>query len=404
MPEPTSLQISPADRAFWDCSFDNRLANFESLRKRESIEFHAEDSGPGFWSVVSYDDIVRIERDPETFSNAKGFTIMDMPAEILEFAASIVAMDNPRHRRLRNIVQSAFTMKAVTELQTNIALYADHIVDELPSTGQFEFVDLVSNRLPLYVICELLGIPESDRQVILRLADEVVGATDQTFSHSPGGSNALAEIYGYALDLGNRRLADPTDDLTSRLVHATVDGDRLTPSEFGSFVILLVTAGGDTARQAISWALHLLSENPGKRDVLLEDFDTHIGPAIEEIVRWSSPVPYMRRTATREVQIGGATIAEGDKVVLWYLSGNHDERVFSEPDTFDFTRSNVSAHIGFGARGPHHCLGANLARVEIGSMLRSLFTRYPDLRSVGRPELALSAFTSGITSLPAQLS
>lgn len=404
MSESTSLQISPADRAFWDCSFEVRRSNFATLRNRESIEFHTEKSGPGFWSIVTYDDIVRVERDAEAFSNAKGFTIMDMPPEILEFAASIVAMDNPRHRRLRNIVQSAFTMKAVTELQTNIAQYADHIVDELPAAGQFEFVDLVSNRLPLYVICELLGIPESDRQVILRLADEVVGATNQTFSHSPGGSNALAEIYGYALDLGSKRLADPTDDLTSRLVTATIDGDRLTPSEFGSFVILLVTAGGDTARQAISWAMHLLTENPAKRDMLLNDFDGHIGSAIEEIVRWSSPVPYMRRTATREVHIGSATIAEGDKVVLWYLSGNHDERVFSEPANFDFTRPNVSAHIGFGARGPHHCLGANLARVEIRSMLRSLFTRYPDLRSLGQPELALSAFTSGITSLTAQLS
>ena len=404
MSESTSLQISPADRAFWDCSFEDRLSNFEALRNRDTIEFHAEDSGPGFWSVVSYDDIVAMERDADTFSNAKGFTIMDMPPEILEFAASIVAMDNPRHRRLRNIVQSAFTMKAVTELQSGIALYADHIVDELPTTGQFEFVDLVSNRLPLYVICELLGIPESDRPVILRLADEVVGATDQTFSHSPGGSNALAEIYGYALDLGTKRSAEPTDDLTSRLVNATVDGDKLTPSEFGSFVILLVTAGGDTARQAISWAMHLLTENPAQRDLLIGDFDTHIGHAIEEVVRWSSPVPYMRRTATRDVQVGAVTIAEGDKVVLWYLSGNHDSRMFAEPDTFDFTRPNVSAHIGFGARGPHHCLGANLARVEIRSMLQSLFTRYPDLRTAGQPDLALSAFTSGITSLPTRLS
>jgi cytochrome P450 len=395
--------ISPASRAFWDRSFAGRRAMFSELRQRSPIEFHAETAGPGFWSVVGYDDVVAVSRNPEVFSSAKGFTIDDVPAEILEFAMSMIAMDDPRHRRLRGIVQSAFTAASVRGIAERVRGTAAQIAADLPRDAEFDFVPDVATRLPVQVICELIGIPESDRPMILAAAADVVaGGGDQEFVTAPGGAAGLGQIYGYALELGERRKADPGEDLTSRLVSTMVDGEALAPTEFGSFVILLITAGFESTRQALAWALLLLSEHPDQKELLLADFAGHIDNTIDEVIRFASPVPYMRRTATVDTELGGARIAAGDKVVMWYLSANHDERVFDGPGRFDITRANAGKHLGFGAKDIHHCLGVNLARLELRVMLEELFTAHPTLHAVGEPELLLSAFISGVAALPAR--
>ena len=267
----------------------------------------------------------------------------------------------------------------------------------------FDFVDRVAGRLPVQVICELLGIPDPDRPRIVDLAGEVILGGGEDFATAPGGALGLAQIYGYALDLGERRRTEPGKDLTSTLMTTVVDGQSLTPSEFGSFVILLLTAGFDTTRQALAWALHLLSTHPDQLRLLRTDFAARIDGAIDEVIRYASPVPYMRRTATVDTELGGARIRAGEKVVMWYLSANHDSTVFTDPDRFDITRPSAGRHLGFGAKDIHHCLGAHLARTELRVMLEELLSGHPGIRAVGEPELLLSAFVSGLGSLPARV-
>ncbi|WP_213578501.1 cytochrome P450 [Rhodococcus sp. USK13] len=393
--------ISPGARDFWDRSFIGRLALFERLRQQPAIEFHTERAGPGFWSVVGYDDVVAVSRNPDVFSSAEGFTIDDVPPEIREFAMSMIAMDDPRHHHLRGIVQSAFTAASVRGITDRLRAYAIQLAADLPRDQVFDFVPDVATRLPVQVICELIGIPDNDRPMIVQSAADVVsGGSEQEFATAPGGAAGLLQIYGYALELGEKRKTNPGDDLTSRLMTTTVDGQHLTPAEFGSFVILLITAGFDTTRQALAWALHLLSEHPDQKELLLADFAGRIDNTIDEVIRLSSPVPYMRRTATVDTELGGAEIAAGDKVVMWYLSANHDERVFEAPGRFNILRDNAGKHLGFGAKDIHHCLGMNLARMELRVMLEELFTAHPRIRATGKPELMLSAFVSGIRSLP----
>ncbi len=397
-----SEMVSPGARAFWDRSVAGRLALFEALRARPAIEFHAESAGPGFWSVVGYHDVVTVSHNPEVFSSAQGFTIDDVPAEIREFAMSMIAMDNPRHRYLRSIVQSAFTAASVRSITDRIRGHAHRIATDLPRGKVFDFVDRVASRLPVQVVCELLGIPEQDRPRIIELAGDVIFNGGEDFATGPGGAAGLAQIYGYALELGERRRAEPGDDLTSALMKPTADGQSLSASEFGSFVILLITAGFETTRQALGWALHLLSAHPGQFRLLHSDFAAHIDGAIDEVIRYASPVPYMRRTATVDTELGGVRIRAGQKVVMWYLSANHDPTVFADPGRFDITRPNAARHLGFGARDIHHCLGANLARTEMRVMLEELLATHPGVRAVGEPELLLSAFISGLGSLPAR--
>lgn len=392
---------SPATKAFWDTTFATRLDQFRQLRTAPP-QFHDEPDGPGFWSIVRYDHVVDVSRSPALFSSAKGFTIADFPGEALAFAGSMIAMDDPKHRQFRAIVQGAFTHRSVQQIAGTITRHARELVEGIPAAREFDFADIASN-LPLFVICELLGIPSGDRAMIQQLSDDVVGNSNATFTNSPGMSPSVVPIYAYAAELGATRKSNPTDDVISRLLHPQTGGpdtgSELSIEEFASFLILLITAGYDTTRQSLNWAVQLLTTHPTQLELLVDDFDGHIEGAIDEIVRWASPVPYMRRTAVTDTEIGGRGINAGDKVVMWYLSANHDESVFAEPSTFDITRTNSGQQLGFGARDPHHCLGVNLARLEIRALLRELLRRYPDLQS-GPPDLVLSAFVSGIHRLP----
>lgn len=386
---------------FWDVDVHTRLANFAAIRERSNgVEFHEQPDGAGFWSVTSYSAVRSISRDSATFVNAQGFSLDDFPQELLETMASIIAMDGTRHQQQRKLVQRVFSARAITKMTDYVGALADQIVTELRQRREFDFIETVAGYLPLQVIADLLDIPASDRPHMRELINTILGADDEEFGGREASARGLAELYGYALELGTRRLKQPGDDITSLLMHAEIDGKRLTPAEFGSFVILLVAAGNDTTRTGLAWAMMLLSAHPDQRRALAERYvDLHDG-AIDEILRWCSPVQHMRRTVLRDTEIDGQPLSEGDKVVLWYMAANHDPAVFADPDAFDITRSNAREHIAFGAGGPHFCLGSHLAKMEIRVVLDRLLTAFPDIHTTGEPSLLVSPFVNGVKALP----
>ncbi len=404
---------------FWMKPLDERDAAFAALRK-ESKEgagmcFHEELSvieggikGPGFWSAVTYDDVREINRKPHVFSSASGITFGEQPPDTLEFFGSMIVMDDPRHAKFRLLVQKGFTPKMVAQIEESVRDRATRLVaaaKETASNGtaSIDFVEHFAAPLPLQVICDMLGVPPDDEQQIFDWTNIILGAGDPDFTLDLEGLIlGAAGMYDYAQKLGEDRLASPTDDITSVLMHAEVDGERLTPAEFGSFFILLAVAGNETTRNAISWGMKMLTEHPDQRELLRANFDEMSLQAADEIVRWSSPVLHMRRTANEDVVVGNTKIAAGEKVAMWYWSGNRDEDHFPDGHRFDITRPNTKDMEGYGAGGPHFCLGANLARREIQVMLREIFTELPDLEITGEPDRLVSGFINGIKRMPCE--
>jgi cytochrome P450 len=317
-------------------------------------------------------------------------------------------MDDPRHARLRRIVSRAFTPKMIKKFEEDVQRTAATIVDDLLATGPCDFVQEVSARLPLKIICEMMGIGDEHYTMVLRNTNIILSGSDPEFI-SEDINEALTQILtaggdlaGLVTGLAEERQAAPADDLVSALVSANIDGEALTPAELASFFVLLVVAGNETTRNAISHTLVLLTSHPEQRELLLSDIEGRIGPAVEEIVRYVSPVIWMRRTATQDTVMNGHQYREGDKVLLFYQAANRDESVFTDPDRFDITRS-PNPHVGFGGAGPHFCLGAHLARREITAVWRELLTRVPGIRADGEPDYLLSNFINGIKHLPCAL-
>jgi cytochrome P450 len=284
---------------------------------------------------------------------------------------------------------------------------ASEIVDDLLRTGPCDFVQHVSARLPLKIICDMMSVPDDHYAMVLKNTNIILSGADPEFI-SQNESEAITQLLTAGQDLANlvtelaeQRQANPGEDLVSALATANIDGEHLTPAELASFFVLLVVAGNETTRTAISHSLVLLTDHPDQRELLLADMEGRIGPAVEEIVRYVSPVIWMRRTVTRDIEMNGYPYREGDKTVLVYQAANRDESVFSDPDAFDITRS-PNPHVGFGSAGPHFCLGAHLARREISAMLRELLTRVPDIRAAGEPDRLLSSFINGIKHLPCE--
>lgn len=399
---PNLDHASPAQlHPFWAADVDDRLRTFAAIRERSGgVEHHLDERGAGLWSLTSHAAVSRVSRDPETFTSTAGFSLDDFPAEVLEVMASIIAMDDPRHGQQRRLVQSAFSPRAIKRLTESVDRLADAIVEELRELREFDFVTAVGANLPLQVICDLLDIPAADRPRIRELINNILGVNDPDFGGPEQALESLLSLYGYAIDLGRQRLSAQGDDITSVLMHAEIDGRRLTPEEFGSFVVLLVSAGNDTTRTALTWGVKLLGDHPEQMRLLRDEFAERQSNAIEEILRWCSPALHMRRTATMDTHISGQRIAKGDKVVLWYLAANHDPAVFSDPDAFDIARANARDHIAFGAGGPHFCLGSNLARMELKVVLEKLLRAFPDLQTTGSPEVLMSPFVHTIKSLP----
>jgi cytochrome P450 len=409
----TAAGIELSDMAFWGLPLADRAAAFARLRVAERPRFYPEpvvpfgDEGPGYYALVRHADVVEASRHPEVFCSRRGATnIVDLPPAFNEYFGSMINMDDPRHARLRRIVSRAFSPRLIAKFEDDVRRAAAVIVDDLLATGPCDFVPSVAARLPLKIICDMMGIPGHQYQTVLANSNIILSGSDPEFlSHDPdqavsqilGAGRALAEL---VTRLAAERVRAPADDLVSALVTANIDGETLTSAELASFFVLLVVAGNETTRTALSHALMLLTEFPDQRELLLGDFENRIEGAVEEIVRYASPVLFMRRTVTRDYTMNGQAYGEGDKVVLYYYSANRDEAVFAGPGTFDITRS-PNPHVGFGAAGPHFCLGAHLARRELTVMLRELLTRVPDI-TAGEPDRLLSSFVNGIKRLPCQ--
>jgi hypothetical protein len=417
------LPVVPLDEVdlssfqFWTESEEYREAAFKTLRDEDPVRFFEAfkpmDDAPmafpldpkGYWALTRHADVWLVSRNPQLFCSSRGgVNIGDMPAEIAEFFGSMIAMDDPKHSRLRGIVQKGFTPKTVGQVEGYVRTKAAKIVDDLLERfpeGQCDFVENVAAPLPLQIICEMMGIPEADEKQVFAWTNVILGVGDPDYATTMDElMKASLEIYAYAQALGQDRLENPKDDITTALMQAELDGERLTVQEFGSFFILLVVAGNETTRNAISWGMKLLTDHPDQRRIWWDDFEGVAKTAVEEIVRVASPVISFRRTATADTEIAGQAIAEGEKVVMWYNSANRDERVFPDPYRFDVRRESALQQVGFGAGGPHFCLGANLARREITVMFDELRRRLPQLEITGAPARLQSSFIHGIKRMP----
>jgi cytochrome P450 len=397
---------------FWGQPAEVRDGYFEHLRRERPMSLHQppedilgldkDEERKPYWAIVRYEDIRRISRDPGTFCSGAGVQFGDAPAEMLEASQSFLAMDAPRHTKLRGLVSSAFTPRQVARIEDGIRVHAKRIIEEAAPTGGGDFVELIARRLPLQTISDLLGVPEADRERVVGAADVLISAADPEFfkDSSPlevlGG--ALWTLTEYATELAKHREQHPGDDLMTALVQAEVDGDRLTHAEIAAFMVLLSVAGNDTSRHTTSHAMRALTLNPDQRALLVADVDARLPLAVEEFVRWASPVMTFRRTTTRSVELHGEELPPGEKVVLFYHSGNRDADAFEEPWRFDITR-DPNRHLGFGGGGPHYCMGASLARTQLQAIFDEMLRVIPDIE-VGEPELLRSAFIHGIKRMP----
>jgi cytochrome P450 len=389
-----------------------RALAFKALRECSELAFFDEADlvvlppGPGYYALVTHADVTEASRRPADFCSGRGaVNIPDLPPEMNEFFGSMICMDDPRHARIRRVVSRAFSPRMVERCEDQVATAAARIVSGVEKSGTGDFVADVAARLPLKIICDLMGIPESHYRVVLDASTIILAGNDPEFVVQDDYVQITTQmmaagqvLFGLAEDFGRRRRENPTDDLISALVHANIDGESLTDQELGSFFILLLVAGNETTRNAIAHGLHLLTTDTDQRALLLDDLDARIPGAVEEIVRYVSPVIWMRRTATRDTMLNQHHVKSGDKLILYYFSANRDETVFHDPERFDIAR-DPNPHLGFGGPGPHFCLGAHLARREISAIFRELFTRLPGIRSVGKPDRLLSDFINGIKRL-----
>ncbi len=404
-------EIELGDLSFWLRPQEEREGAFATLREERPVSFHVEPEfpllpkGPGFWALTRHADILHASRNPKLFCSGRGTQIGDQPEAFSEAFGSMINMDDPRHGRMRRIVSRGFTPRMLKRLEAGVALCATEIVDEVIEKGECDFVTDIAARLPLRIVCDMMGIPASQHDFIFDCTNVILGAGDPEY----GGDDlatlpakllgAGAQLTQLVQELGRARRETPTDDLTSALVNAEIDGERLTESELGSFFVLLVVAGNETTRNAISHGMKALCDFPEQREIWAADFEGVAPTAVEEIIRWATPVIHFRRTATQDTEIGGQKIREGDKLVLWYASGNRDDLVFDEPFHFDVRRT-PNEHVAFGGPGPHHCIGAHLARREMTVMFRELFARLPDLEVTGPAERLQSMFIHGIKHMP----
>lgn len=411
----TSVQVGDfdlSDPEFWLKPRPFREGAFHALRQQPELPYYDEwefiDSpfprGPGYFALTRYEDVWHVSRNPQLFISGQGSNIPDLPVEMAEFFGSMIAMDDPRHFRLRSIVSKGFGPKEVSRIEGYVHEKARTLVDSLLERfpeGECDFVTELAAPLPLQIICEMMGVPPADEAQVFNWTNTILGAGDPEFGGSMDAlMNAAIGMFSYAQALGEDRLANPTDDLTSVMMHAVVDGERLTAQEFGSFFILLVVAGNETTRNAISHGLHALTNYPEQRDIWFADFEGNTRTAVDEIVRWAAPVIHFRRTCTEDTMIGNTKIAAGQKVVMWYNSANRDETVWANPHEFDVRRSLQPQQAGFGAGGPHFCLGANLARREIAVAFDEIRRRLPKMRTTGEPDYLQSNFINGIKHLP----
>ncbi|MEW6270237.1 MAG: cytochrome P450 [Thermodesulfobacteriota bacterium] len=374
-------------------------ALFAKLRAEAPVYRHPETSGPGFWALTRYEDAVRVSRDAETFSSYEGGTMVPdpKPEELFILRQMMLNMDPPQHTKLRALINKGFTPRMVAQLRERIGELAGAIVDRVASRGECDFVTDVAGELPSYVIAELMGIPLEDGRQLYRLTERMHTAAP-TPEGMADGQAAIFEMMSYSSRIRDEKRARPGQDIASTLLAAEVDGEKLTDLEFDMFFMLLINAGGDTTRNLVAGGMLELIRHPDERRRLAAD-PALLPSAIEEMLRYCTPVVHFRRTATRDTEIRGRRIAAGDKVVVFYASANRDETAFAEPDRFDVARS-PNEHVAFGGGGVHYCLGANLARVEIRAMFEEVLARLPELELAGPVERLRSSFINGPRRMP----
>ncbi|TAM65651.1 cytochrome P450 [Mycobacterium sp.] len=396
----------------WNGPSDERNALLAQLRRERPVSWQrpirsplmnllGQEEPPGYWAVVRHEDIVTVSRHADVFSSAAGgVTFEELPPEVLEASSSILTMDAPRHGKIRRIVSSVFTPRRLRLIGNQIANQARLIVDDIVACrDNVEFVGHVAARLPVWTVSEMVGIPEGAREGVTAHANAVIGWDDE---ENTAGAEPLTAMFTGIMTLHHScqeiidaRRQKPEDDLITALIQAEVDGHRLTDAEIKAFFTLLCIAGNDTTKQTTTHTIRALSTHPDQRAYLLEDFDSRIDTAIEEFLRWASPVMTFRRTALRRFELSGVSIEPGDKVVMFYNSANRDSSVFADPGRFDLTRK-PNPHLAFGGGGPHFCLGSHVAKLQLKAIVGELYRRLPDIETVGAPEYLTSTFINGI--------
>ncbi len=378
---------------------------FDRLRQEDPVSWHDLPGGQGFWNVVRHEDLVAVNRDTATYSSEIGGISILTPDEMPGGGGGtdprgvmMLYMDPPKHTRYRLLVNKGFTPRMVGLLEKYLQHRAILIVDNIIERGECDFVTDLASELPLQAIAEIMGVPQEDRKLLFDWSNRMIGIDDPEFA-SEDNAAASAELFMYVNELGKQRKADPRDDIVTKLINSEIEGDKLSELEFDMFMMLLTVAGNETTRNTTAWGMWALMQNPEQYVALRDDLDGKLDRAIEEILRWATPVYHFRRTATVDTEIAGQEIAAGDKVVMWHTSADRDETVFDDPYRFDIERW-PNEHIAFGGGGQHFCLGANLARMELKLIFREILERIPDMRLAGDVQMLRSNFIGGVKHMP----
>jgi cytochrome P450 len=388
---------------------------FALLRREAPVWWYDWPLGRGYWCVTKHADVVAVSRDTKTFTSEQGANLEDLDEEQRAARQSMLETDPPRHTRLRGLVGPPFTPRAIKAYELVLRELTAAVLDRALPLREFDFIEEVAKQLPIRVLARLLGAPDEDTDRLIDWGDRMIGNTDpeladvlsdtpesEQYRMLPFRSPASLELFEYAHRIADERRAKPTDDLVSKLVNAEIDGERLTEREFDTMFLLLVVAGNETTRQAIAHGMLALVENRDQWRRLADDPELVWTAGADEILRWSSPVLHFRRTATRDVELGGQTIRAGDKIVIWYVSANFDEEVFSDPLGFDVGR-RPNPHVTFGGGGPHFCLGAHLAKLEVQVMFDELLPRLADIELLGPAERMRTNFTNALKRMPVRV-
>lgn len=421
--ERIELDLGPADADITDpdCYVQGvPYATFERLRTSDPVSWWDETDGAGFWAVTRYDDLLQVSRDVEVFSSAKGITLEEISGDDFEARRNMLEYDPPEHTRYRRLVSKPFARREVYAYENAIRLLARSVVDEaLAGPDTFDFVDRIAKQLPMRMLGRLLGVPDSDGPWLVERGDALLGNFDPEFTDHPVGlvdtdefkhipfrSPAALDLYRYAEQQAEQRHVHRTDDVISRLLAPTIDGEQLTEREFKNFFVLLVSAGNDTTRYTMAAGMKALIEHPDQmaelRDSIGRD-PSVMDRAVEEILRWATVTMHFRRTATRDTELRGRKISAGDKVVIWFVSADYDRDQFPEPYRFDIHRT-PNDHVAFGRMSPHLCLGAQLARMELKVLFEELLPRLADARMAGPVDRLRSNFIAGMKRVPIRVS
>ncbi len=389
------VDLCDLDRFVEGLPFDH----FRRLRTEDPVHWNPEpDGGPGFYAITRYKHIKYISRNPSLFCSHFGTNIMDHADEDrVHLEAQLINMDPPQHVKYRQLVRRGFTPRKIAMLEPHVRELTRAIVDRVAQKGECDFVTDVAAELPLQVILEMMGVPVEDRHLVFDLSNRLIGFDDPEFQNTlEDGRKAAAEMWGYAHQMAQQRRGCPRDDLVTAMLDGDVDGEKLSDVEFNNFFLLLAVAGNETTRNAISGGILALIQHPEQRERLLRN-PALLPSAVEEVLRWVTPVIHFRRTVTRDLELDGHPLREGQKLVMFYPSANRDEEVFREPDSFDITRK-PNPHLSFGV-GEHFCLGAHLARLEIRVMFEELLRRLPDMELAAPPRRLRSNFINGIKEM-----